>query len=182
MTSRGGGSAALIGPEEPDDVRAIRALTLAAFPDQPAVAELVELIRASSDYVPGLALVARYDSEVVGHVMISHAALVDDRGVRRRVGVLSPLSVLPRRQRQGIGRLLVTSALRSAEAHGEPLVVLEGSPHYYPRLGFEPAAAHGITIELPDWAPPEAAMVHLLSGYRPEHRGRVEYPPAFDGI
>ncbi len=171
-----------VRPERPADTSRIRSLTLAAFAHQPVVADLVELIRASPEYVAGLALVAERDAEVVGHVMVSHAALVDDHGVRRRVGTLSPLAVLPRWQRQGIGGLLVAHVLRAAQDHGEPLVVLEGSPQYYSRLGFEPAAAHGITIPLPDWAPPEAAMVRLLPDYRPEYRGRLEYPPAFDAL
>lgn len=69
--------------------------------------------------------------------------------------------------------------LARADAAGEPLVVLEGSPGYYGRLGFEPSAPYGITIDLPTWAPPEAAQVRLLAAYRPEVRGHLDYPPAF---
>jgi len=57
-------------------------------------------------------------------------------------------------------------------------VVLEGSPRYYGRLGFRFALDHGISIELPDWAPPEAAQVYLLANYEPNVRGRVDYPPS----
>ena len=53
--------------------------------------------------------------------------------------------------------------------------MLEGSPAYYGRLGFEPAAAHGITITLPDWAPPEAAQVLSLHASDPTMRGHVVY-------
>jgi putative acetyltransferase len=59
------------------------------------------------------------------------------------------------------------------------VVVLEGSPAYYPRFGFRRADELGITIDLPDWAPAEAAMVLPLSGYYPAVRGKLEYPPAF---
>jgi hypothetical protein len=47
-------------------------------------------------------------------------------------------------------------------------------------LRFEYAVPLGITIELPDWAPPEAAQVLRLSRYDAGVRGEVEYPPAFN--
>jgi putative acetyltransferase len=61
---------------------------------------------------------------------------------------------------------------------GEPLVVVEGIPAYYPRLGFEPAADHHIgkpAHQVPD----EAFMVYRLPAYDPAYRGRLVYPPAF---
>jgi putative acetyltransferase len=69
-----------------------------------------------------------------------------------------------------------------ADDRGEPAVVLEGSPVFYGRLGFQPSAAHGIRIMLPSWAPPEAAQVLLLRNYDPLIRGRVVYPPAFEHV
>jgi putative acetyltransferase len=62
------------------------------------------------------------------------------------------------------------------------MVVLEGAPSYYGRFGFEPATAHGIHIDLPAWAPPEAAQVLRLAAYDPDWRGRIVYPPAFDDV
>jgi len=61
-------------------------------------------------------------------------------------------------------------------------VTLEGSPRYYPRFGFRPAGDYDVRIDLPDWAPPEAAMVFPLPAYRREVRGRVDYPAAFSQI
>ena len=59
-------------------------------------------------------------------------------------------------------------------------MVLEGSPAYYGRLGFEHSVKYGIRINLPDWAPPEAAQMMRLTNYDPTIRGTVVYPPAFD--
>jgi putative acetyltransferase len=104
-------------------------------------------------------------------------------GVRRHdVLTLSPLAVAPDRQRHGIGSALVRAVLAAADLAGGGLVTLEGSPTFYGRLGFRPAAAAGVTMHLPDWAPPEAAQVFLLSGYRSAVRGRLVYPPAFDAV
>jgi putative acetyltransferase len=173
----------VIRPESSDDHDAIRRVVTAAFGSE-TEARLVDRIRASPEYVPEMALVAEIDGEVVGHVMISHALIRNDGG-DRRISMLSPLAVLPDRQRAGIGRALVDAAVGIAERHGEPLVVLEGSPAYYGRLGFEYAVPYDVEIDLPDWAPPEAAQVRFLRSFDPDDptlRGRVVYPEAFDGL
>ena len=167
-----------IRPERPEDYDAIARVVGDAFGGNVEV-QLVEAIRASENYVPEFALVAVDDDKVVGHVMLSHVTIVDG-GVTRRVLSLAPLAVAPARQRSGAGSALVRDALSRAEAQGEPLVVLEGSPDYYGRLGFEHSVRYGIEIDLPSWAPPEAAQVARLRAYDTAIRGRVKYPPAFD--
>jgi putative acetyltransferase len=164
------------------DHAAVEAVVRAAFTGEPEVAHLPRLIRESDQYVAQLDLVARLDGLVVGHTMVSHAEVVDEDGRRHDVLTLSPLSVAPERQRQGIGGALVHEALARAERTDAPLVTLEGSPAYYPRFGFRDSRGHGITFDLPDWAPPEAGMVYLLPAYDPAVRGRVVYPPAFTAV
>ncbi len=171
-----------IEPERAEDLLAVRDLLRRAFADQPSVADLVELIRASAHYVPELALVARAGRDVVGFVMISHAEVVDSGESRHDVLTLSPLAVAPEQQRQGIGSDLVRAGLAAADTHGPGLVTLEGSPTYYSRLGFRRAADYAVSIDLPDWAPPEAAQVYALTAYDAAVRGRLVYPPAFDAV
>jgi hypothetical protein len=77
-----------------------------------------------------------------------------------------------------IGSALVRAVLAEADRRGESLVVLEGSPRYYGRLGFESAPDHGIRLDLPEWAPREAAQVFPLTAHDPPITGRIEYPPA----
>lgn len=171
-----------IEPEQPADRAAIRDVVRAAFHTHQSVADLVDLIRDSPEFVPELSLVARHEGAVVGHVMLSRAAVVDERGDRHGVLTLSPLAVAPQVQGRGVGSALVPAGLAGAESLGAPLVVLEGSPRYYPRFGFRDCRTFGITIELPDWAPPDAGMVYPLSAYDPATRGRLVYPPAFAAI
>lgn len=123
-------------------------------------------------------MVAVADGEIVGHAMISRVGLVD-AGSRRIVHSLAPVAVAPAFQRRGIGRQLVRRLVESADAMGLPLIAVEGDPGYYRRFGFEPAAPHGIRMELPEWAPPEAAQILRLARYDPGLTGRIEYPPAF---
>jgi putative acetyltransferase len=151
----------------------------AAFAHHAEVVDLVELIRASPHYVPEFALVARVEGEVAGFVMISGAPLVSDDGTQHDVLTLSPLAVAPVRQGHGIGAALVRASLAAADDAGAGLVLLEGSPKYYGRLGFTPAADAGITVPLPAGVAPEAAQIYRLREYDPSVRGRLVYPPAF---
>ncbi len=171
-----------IEPESPEDHAAIAALVRRAFENQPTVADMVAAIRRSRRYRPGLAFVAHSGGEPVGFVMLSGTDLVGQNGDRREVLTLTPLAVVPDHQHRGIGGELVRIALHAAQRLGEPLVVLEGSPGYYGRLGFRFAGDHGITIDLPKWAPPEAAQVFLLRAYDPAVQGHVEYPAAIADV
>ena len=170
--------APVIRPEEPADFAAIASVVQAAFgsPDEP---QLVAAIRASPEYVPEWALVAELDGDIVGHVMINYATIVDG-DTERRIAMLSPLAVAPAHHGDGIGSALVREVTALADAAGEPAVILEGSPTYYRRFGFEHSLKYNIEITLPSWAPPEAAQVLRLKNYDPSLRGRVLYPRAFD--
>lgn len=174
-----------IRTEEEGDVDTIDRVVADAF-GSPAEARLVRDIRASPLYRPELALVAEIDGrsgrEIAGHVMISGCSLRADSGADSNIVILSPLAVAPDHQHHGVGAALVWDVLNRARTAGEPLVVVEGDPAYYQRFGFEPAADHALTIDVPDWAPPEAGQVILFDPSRTELRGTVVYPPAFDDL
>ena len=165
-------------PETEADYEAISEVVRLAFRSH-VEERIVRDIRASDYYIPALALVATIDDRVVGHVMVSYTDL-DTGRERVQIPMLSPLAVHPGRHGEGIGSRLVRDVIQRADARGEPLIILEGSPAYYPRFGFRHSVPEGIVIHLPDWAPAEAAMMIPLTAYRPGLRGTVVYPPAFD--
>lgn len=180
-----------IRPEstDPAEVAAIAAVHAAAF-DRPGHGALPAALRATPHHRPHWSLVAvdeDDDGAVIGQVMVTTAYLdtEDDDAGRLEVPNLSPLAVRPDRQRQGVGRALVEAAVAAVDADGEPFVVLEGSPAYYGRLGFEDARGHGVTLPLPDWAPAAAGRLRPLTGYR-RLAGAIVYPPlvqaAFDAV
>jgi predicted N-acetyltransferase YhbS len=99
----------------------------------------------------------------------------------KRELILSPLAAKPGLQRGGIGKALVRGGIARAEARGEPLIIVEGIPAYYPQFGFE--RARGIGIEPPNEHIPDAAwMVLRLSNYDPALLGRIIYSAAFDVV
>jgi putative acetyltransferase len=173
-------SAVTIRAERVDDTGAISEVVAAAF-GSPVEARLVDAIRASPNFVPEWSLVAELEGRVVGHVMVSFVSLRDG-AKQHRVASLSPLAVAPDCHGRGIGSALVRAVTAKVDAAGEPLVVLEGSPVFYGRVGFEHSVPHGIRIDLPEWAPPEAAQIIRLANYDASIRGKIAYPPAFDGL
>jgi putative acetyltransferase len=167
-----------IRAEAPGEQAAVAVVVGAAF-GRPSVVRLVELIRRSPEYEPGLSFVAvDGDGRIVGHVLFSRAPLRREGADDASVLMLSPLSVHPDRQRQGIGSALVRHGLDVVNARGEPLVILEGAPALYRRFGFRPASEVGIAR--PSARIPESAFqVRLLDGYDPALVGTVDYPKAF---
>jgi putative acetyltransferase len=143
------------------------------------VASFVERIRASEHFIPELSLVAEDPSGVIAHVMLSWVGVAG--GSRPRILDLTPMSVRPDRQRVGVGTRLIRDALGRAEEAGEPAVMVEGIPAYYPRFGFERATALGFVSPHPK-IPDDAFMIRRLAGYTPDVAGRIVYPAAFDAL
>lgn len=141
-------------PDSPADRSAVRDLTALAFGDEgPKVAHLAEQLQASDAY-GGLSFIAESERRVVGHTMLTRS-WVDAPKALVNVLVLSPLSVHPDHQGQGIGATLVRHALEAAEEAEVPAVFLEGDPEYYGPLGFERASGRGFTapsVRIPDAA------------------------------
>lgn len=145
--------------ERPDDEAAARAVQLAAFDrgdGQPAEAELLDALRRCDGWLPPLSWVAEIEGQVVGHNVCSRGWVGDGQsdGGTPCVG-LGPIGVAPDLQRGGIGSALVHAAIGAADAMGEPLIALLGSPDYYGRFGF--VASTDLGIE-----PPEARWAHYF--------------------
>lgn len=133
-------------------------------------ADLFRRLRADGDLLGPLCFVAVANGAVVAHVAVSRGAV---GGVA--VPALGPIGVLPPYQGRGAGSALVHAVVGGAEALGEQAVVLLGSPAYYGRFGFGPAAP----VEAPDPAWGEHFMVRRLTAWDGSLAGRFAYPAAF---
>ena len=120
-------------------------------------------------------LVAEQGGRVLGHVGLSRG-WVDARRELVEVWVLSPLSVEPDRQGQGIGTLLVAAAVETARGSGVPAMFLEGSPSYYGARGFERADRQGFLPAALERTPRPAFQCVRFETYQEWMTGQLIYP------
>jgi putative acetyltransferase len=162
-----------IREEDSADIDAVRDVNRHAF-DQEQEGRIVDALRDAGAVT--LALVAISGDVVVGHILFSPLTVGVEVGA-----ALGPMAVMPAYQRQGIGSRLVAQGLERLRAEGCPFVVVIGHPEFYPRFGFEPAAALGLTC---DWeVPAEAFMVNVLNAELGSRlQGRAQYRAEFSTI
>ena len=134
--------------------------------------DLVNALRNSGSFIPQLSLVAEQGGEILGHILFTK---VDSGGSTQLA--LAPLSVIPGRQRQGIGKALIQEGHRRARELGYRYSVVLGSETYYPKMGYLPAEQYG--IQAPFDVPRENFMVCQLEKDAPQISGVVQYAKEF---
>ena len=137
---------------------------------------LVERLRSSTAW-RGLSFLGVIDEIPVAHVAFTRGWL-DTSTKIIEVLILSPMSVLPDWQRQGIGYKLISECLTVLATRDEPIVFLEGDPNYYCRLGFLPGHTAGFLSPSPR-IPDEAFQYFLLPKYENRMMGRLVYSDPF---
>jgi putative acetyltransferase len=126
----------IIRNETISDIDAISKVTIDAFQNL-AISNHTEqfIINALRDAnVLTISLVAEEDGKVVGHIAFSPIAISD--GSLNWYG-LGPISVLPKYQKQGIGKSLILKGLSLLKDMGGQGCALVGDPNYYKRFGFK---------------------------------------------
>ncbi len=149
------------------DERAVDRVVRAAF-DRKMEAELVAALRASGDGV--IELVADDDGDIAGHILFSRLGTPD------RCIALAPVSVVPTRQYQGIGSMLIGEGLRRAASEQWDAVFLVGDPDYYTRFGFNVATAARFETAYPKRY---LLALELAKGSLRRRSGKVEFAAPF---
>jgi putative acetyltransferase len=161
-----------VRPEQPIDREDVLRVIATAFGDRgPLVAE----IWSGLGHHKRAGLVVEQGGHVLGHVGLSRA-WVDARRELVEVWVLSPLSVLPERQGQGMGTALVAAAVEVARHSGVPVLFLEGSPSYYGARGFERADRRGFLPAALERTPRAAFQCVCFEGLQAHMTGQLIYP------
>jgi putative acetyltransferase len=162
----------LVRNERPEDYSAIRLVNEEAFGRRDE-ADLVDRLRAQG--VVLASFVAEAEGLIAGHILLSRMSIETiDKSVA--AVALAPLAVMPKFQRQGIGKMLMAHGLDWLRGGIEQIVFVLGHPDYYQRFGFSTDKAR--FIESP--FNPNSFMAlelkpHALDGIR----GKVRYPHAF---
>jgi len=149
-----------IRPEQPEDIAAVHVVNEAAF-GRPAEAGIVDSIRAGCP--DAVSLVALDAYRIVGHIFFSPVVVSSGTETIQGMG-LAPMVVLPDRQRQGIGSLLIHAGIDAMRKRNCPFIIVLGHPEYYPRFGFGPASQHDLSCQW-EGVPDEAFMVLALLAY-----------------
>jgi len=167
-----------IRTETQADAEQVAKVLIHAFGNREDESELVKRIRQSEGFIPELSLVAEQNGEIMGHILLSKAKVVDgDR--QTEVIALAPLAVSPEYQKQGIGSLLIQAGLERCRKLGYELVLLIGHPEYYPKFGFKPARPYGLELKQFD-VPDDVFMVYeLQDGALGRIKGELIYPEVF---
>jgi len=145
----------VIREESSEDIPAIYRINQAAF-GRPQEALLVDRLRKEKAIIHSL--VAEEKGELIGHVLFSPIMVQSESGVVVVACALGPVAVLPDRQKEGIGSMLIEAGINLCRRAGYPAMFVLGHPSYYPRFGFRPASHFDTSCA---YAVPEEAFMAL---------------------
>jgi len=166
-----------IRAETPEDNESVHRVNELAF-STPSEANLVDALRKTAR--PYISLVAIDEEQAVGHIFFSPVTIESATDSFTAMG-LAPMAVLPERQRQRIGSLLVREGLKECQRIGHDVVVVLGHPEYYPRFGFVRASSKALRSEY-DVADEVFMVAELTPDALRGRVGLVRYHPAFNGV
>lgn len=135
--------------------------------------DLVVSLRKSENFIPELSLVAIQDKKIVGYILFTKINI----GKYEELA-LAPLAVLPKYQRQGIGKKLIEKGHGIAKELEFHYSVVLGSEKYYPKFGYVPASQYG--IKAPFEVLDENFMAIKLNNSDKKILGTVEYAKEFN--
>ena len=156
----------IIRLETPNDYRAVENLTREAFWNQnvPGCDEhyLVHTMRAHNDFISELAFVLEMNGEIIGNIMYTKGKLIDKNGKMKPCLTFGPISVAPKHQRKGFGKMLIEHSFSAAEKMGYDVVVIFGNPDNYVARGFKSSRKYNVCLEGDRF--PAALLVKELRG------------------
>ena len=121
---------------------------------------LVHIMRGHEDFIPELDFVIEVDGQIVGNIMYTKAKLTDEDGTEKEIVTFGPVSILPKYQRKGYGKMLIEHSLKRAAELGYEAVVIMGSPANYVGSGFQCCRKYNICVEKEKY--PAAMLVKEL--------------------
>lgn len=140
----------IIRNETEADYKIVEKITRNAFWDVnfPGCNEhyLVHILRGHKDFIPELDLIAELDGRVIGNIMYTKSALVDENGAEKDIITFGPVSITPEFQRMGYGKRLIEYSLEKAAEMGHEAVVIFGSPANYIPCGFKSCKKYNVSL------------------------------------
>lgn len=137
--------------EQKSDYQIVEDITREAFYNMyvPGCMEhyLVHIMRGHEDFIPELDFVLELDGKVIGNIMYTKAKLTDENGEEKEIITFGPVSILPKYQRIGYGKLLMEHSFKRAVELGYDTIVIFGSPANYVSRGFKSCKKYNLCVE-----------------------------------
>lgn len=137
--------------ERKEDYEAVERITREAFYNVyvPGCMEhyLVHIMREHEDFIPELDFVLEYEGEIIGNIMYTRSKLVDEQGETKEILTFGPVSILPKYQRRGYGKMLMEHSFEQAQKLGYDTVVIFGDPGNYVSCGFKCGRKYNVCLE-----------------------------------
>ncbi|MEZ5893463.1 MAG: N-acetyltransferase [Parvularculaceae bacterium] len=121
--------------------------------------------------------VAAIGDDIVGYCAFSRVSVAPP--VDGVVLGLAPVAVTPQRQNEGVGSELIRDCLAAAKSQAAAVVLL-GHKEYYPRFGFTPASAKGVSWDARDAG--DAFQLIDFTGIFDGTLRKISYHPAFSAF
>ncbi len=139
----------VIRKECPEDYYTVENLTREAFWNvyRPGCEEhyILHAFRNMEDFISELSLLMEVDGTVIGHIMYAKANILASDSSIVPVVTFGPVSILPRFQHKGYGKLLVDYSMIVASSLGFGAVCIEGDFSFYGKCGFIRGISKGIS-------------------------------------
>ena len=137
--------------EQKSDYQIVEDITREAFYNMyvPGCMEhyLVHIMRGHEDFIPELDFVLELDGKVIGNIMYTKAKLTDENEEEKEIITFGPVSILPKYQRMGYGKLLMEHSFKRAVELGYDTIVIFGSPANYVSRGFKSCKKYNLCVE-----------------------------------
>lgn len=138
-------------------------------------------LRKDAAFVQELDFVMEKGGELLGQNVFIRANIKSDDGINIPVLTMGPISIAPKFQRQGYGKILLDYSLERATKLGAGAVCIEGNIEFYGQSGFQTANVYGIRCQ----GTPEGEVLEyflckeLIPGYLDGVTGEYEIPQGY---
>jgi putative acetyltransferase len=140
---------------------------------------LVHIMRSHADFITELDFVAMVDGKIVGNIMYTRSAVIDESDREVETLTFGPLSVLPEYQRKGVGTALIDHTRKILIEQGCPAVIIYGDIHNYSKHGFKSSRDFNITNAQGKY-PFGLLVMELKDGVFSDHQWRFVESKVFE--
>lgn len=106
----------------------------------------IHVMRSHKAFVHELDYVLEADGKIIGSVMYTRSALIDESGMEKEILSMGPICVHPDYQRRGYGKALLEYTFEKALELGYDTVINFGNPDNYVAIGYKSCIKYNVCL------------------------------------